>query len=424
MKVTFDFRFYVITILLILLSQSESTCQAIFEVGYAQRSIVPTTPAYIAGHSHDRLFNGVHDPIYVKAGVISNDRDEVVTLVTFDCIGMLHPQLSALREKIKEVLPVLPADRIVMSSTHTHSGPDVVGIWGKDFFSSGVDPVYLNKVVDLTVEVIIEAWKNKTACTARYIVEEHGHEWVFNISEPNELDRSLTVLQWIDADKNNVLTISNFACHPTFLDADFDNISSDYVGGYYGRLDSVHGGGNMFFQGAIGGWVQPEHEEKSYSQAFFRGREIADKIVANITDAPYLRSNEIRFSSSKFLIPLENQAFKMLSNAGVIHREFGDSVLTEIACFTLGNAVFATHPGETTPSLSLRTKELMATDGPKFILGLGMDALGYILKPYFFNESLNIPHSKYLCSVSVGIQTETFILKELKRIINELNNRD
>ena len=116
-------------------------------------------------------------------------------------------------------------------------------------------------------------------------------------------------------------------------------------------------------------------------------------------------------------MPLENPGFLMLSKAGVIDRDFSDSVGTEVAYFEIGNASFATHPGETVPELSKRTKALMQNDGPKFIVGLGMDALGYILKPYFFDEERKVPHSRYLCSVSVGPQTEEYIYNELQDLI-------
>ena len=110
-----------------------------------------------------------------------------------------------------------------------------------------------------------------------YATTSHGEQWVYNISEPDELDRSLTSIQF-KHDGKNKLTMTNFACHPTFLDAVNDKVSSDYVGGYYREMNKKQGGGNMFIQGAIGGWVQPEHEEKTHSQAFFRGEELATKI--------------------------------------------------------------------------------------------------------------------------------------------------
>ena len=144
---------------------------------------------------------------------------------------------------------------------------------------------------------------------------------------------------------------------------------------------------------------------------------MAEKVVSTLKDPTPLDSNHIEFASQIFNMPVENPGFVQLSEMGVINREFGDSVLTEVAYFNIGNASFATHPGETVPAMSLKTKDMMKNEGPKFVMGLGMDALGYILKPYFFDKSKALPHADYLCSVSVGPKTMDMILQVLTELI-------
>jgi hypothetical protein len=107
----------------------------------------------------------------------------------------------------------------------------------------------------------------------------------------------------------------------------------------------------------------------------------------------------------------------MLSKSGVIKRTFGKTVSSEIAFFTIGDAYFATHPGETSPALSHATKKLMNNKGPKFVLGLSQDALGYIIKPSFFDSSNNIPHSKYLTGMSIGPETMEIIYSTLFTLV-------
>jgi len=59
----------------------------------------------------------------------------------------------------------------------------------------------------------------------------------------------------------------------------------------------------------------------------------------------------------------------------------------------------------------------MKNNGPKMVLGLSMDALGYILKPGYFEEGNKIPHSNYLTSMSIGPQTMDIITETLKSLI-------
>lgn len=54
-------------------------------------------------------------------------------------------------------------------------------------------------------------------------------------------------------------------------------------------------------------------------------------------------------------------------------------------------------------------------DGPKFILGLSQDAMGYILKPEYFDDP-SLPHAPYLTGMSLGRNTGPLIMDELKKL--------
>ena len=131
-------------------------------VGASSASINPDVGAFIAGGRQDRPVTGIHDSIFVKSIVVS-DADNHFAILTFDCIGMLYPTLVEIRQAIALRIPVSQFDpnHIVMASSHTHSGPDVVGIWGANQISSGVDSVYMKAVVRKSVDVIVAAWANR-----------------------------------------------------------------------------------------------------------------------------------------------------------------------------------------------------------------------------------------------------------------------
>jgi hypothetical protein len=388
-----------------------------FLAGAATRTINPEKDSlYLAGGKANRPFIDVHDNLYVKAMVVSN-RSNNITLLTFDCIGLLYPQLQAIRSRIKAELPLIDPEHIVMSSTHTHSGPDVVGIWGKDLAHSGVNDKHMQLIVDRAVEAIKEATQARTPVNISFGSGSFGEDWVKNISEPGELDRSVSIIQLTDLNGKNIAMLTNFACHPTIMDDASTAASSDYVWGYYKYLDSAQGGVNMFLQGAIGGWIQPEGVPHTFDQAKYYGTSLG-KYVFELTKNKNASKN-INFNAVKVNFPLSNPSFLMLSKAGIIKRDFGKTVSSEIAYFNIGDASFATHPGETCPALGLATKELMNNKGPKFVLGLSQDALGYIVKPSFFDLSKNIPHSEYLTGMSIGPATMGIILSNLKMLIKK-----
>jgi len=386
-----------------------------FFAGAATRTINPEKDSlYIAGGKANRPFIDVHDNLYVKAVVLSNSNNNL-TILTFDCIGLLYPQLQEIRAKIKIELPSINAEHIVMSSTHTHAGPDVVGIWGKDLAHSGVNDKHMQLIVNRAVEAIKEATESRKPVSITYGTGSFGEDWVKNISEPAELDRSVSIIKFSDSKGKNIAMLTNFACHPTIMDDASTAASSDYVWGYYKYLDSAQGGVNMFLQGAIGGWIQPEGVPHTYDYANYYGSSLG-KYAYELTKNKSTSKN-IFFTSAKVNFPLANPSFQMLSKAGIIKRDFGKTVSSEIAYFTIGDACFATHPGESSPALSLATKSLMNNTGPKFILGLSQDALGYIVKPSFFDMSNKIPHSEYLTGMSIGPATMGIILSTLQMLI-------
>ena len=180
------------------------------KVGVSYRSITPDMGAFIAGDKNNRQFTSVHDSLFVKTVVLSDSKN-AIAVVVFDCIGMLYPTLVEIRKEVESRIPAseFDASHIVMTSTHTHSGPDVVGIWGPDQLTTGVDPKYMKSIVIKAASAIEEAWKNMKDATAVYAKTEFGDDWVFNISDSLVLDRDLTVLQFLDREGHSIATLNS-----------------------------------------------------------------------------------------------------------------------------------------------------------------------------------------------------------------------
>jgi hypothetical protein len=407
-----------LTLFLLLLScgQKEEETQ-ILQVGVSKAVINPPIGAFIAGDKQNRQFTGILDSLYVKAAVFY-DGNESFALVTVDCIGLLYQDLLKIREKVADLDLDIPfsAETIVISSTHTHAGPDVVGLWGKDYSQSGVDPDYMDFLVETTAEQIRIAASKLQKANTKYGTNEHGHEWVANICK-EEIDRSVTVLQFLNKEGQNILSLTNFACHPTYLDAVYNEVSADYIAGFYQEMEKQLGGEHFFLQGAIGGWIQPIDKGISYKEVLERGSGLAKATVAALDDAKSLQSSQLHFQSRKINLQVDNEAWRQLAAGGIIQRPITEVVTTEVAWFAIGEASFATHPGETAPIYSLQTKEMMP-DGPKFVLGLGQDALGYIVKPEYF-EDQSLPHAPYMTSMSLGKDTGPYLMEVLKTLSQE-----
>jgi len=282
-----------------------------------------------------------------------------------------------------------------------------------------VDPEYMKEIIQKSSDAIYTAWKTRKEARAVYAETQYGEDWVYNISDSLNLDRSLSILQFLDENDESIATLNNFACHPTIMDGVSSEVSADYVSSFYNELNEKIGGTNFFLQGSIGGWVQPEYEPKSFESVTIRGKELGETVLKALENPKPLISNSIKFKSKVFNLPVSNQNHQQLSQLKVINRPITDSVTTEVVWFSIGNAQFVTHPGETTPTHSLESKKLMPSQGPKFVIGLGMDALGYILTPEFYEENPKVNHSGYLTFMSIDREAGKILMDQIKSLAIE-----
>lgn len=397
-------------------TEKETTGLSLY-VGVSKAQINPEMGSYIAGDAQNRVFTGILDSLYAKAVVIF-DGESSLALVTVDCIGLMYPDLIKVRNELSKMdfpIPFTP-ESLIISSTHTHSGPDVVGLWGKDYSQSGVSSQYQEFLIKTISDQIFLAAQQLTPVQASYAETNHHLPWVENIAD-KEIDRTVTSIQFKDDEDRNIVTLTNFACHPTYLDAVVSEVSADYPAGFYKKMEETLHGEHLFLQGAIGGWIQPNNKDGQHNTALASGESLADIVIKALTERSRpLKGSKIQFRKNYVDFEVVNETWKLLAASGLIDREVDETVNSEIAWFSIGEAHFATHPGETAPFYSLETKKLMP-DGPKFVLGLSQDALGYINKPEMFDNP-DLPHADYLTRMSLGKNTAPKMMEILRKLSN------
>ena len=148
-----------------LLSSATAEDSQPLRAGFAAVDITPEVNGekrvFLAGYGMNRKATGVHDPLFVRTVVLAWG-DERIAIACVDLIGLQYPAIKAIRAKLPEFRYVL------VSSTHNHEGPDVIGIWGRGPFHRGVDDEYLAQVVERVVQSVKEAATRLTPVSAAY----------------------------------------------------------------------------------------------------------------------------------------------------------------------------------------------------------------------------------------------------------------
>lgn len=408
-------RLALITLLLATLTLSLSAA-AELKVGAASAPINPENGVHLGGYGKARTCTGVHDNLYAKA-IVFDDGKTPVALVILDSVGTQYDTIQKIRARASQLTKAadIPAERIIVCSTHTHCSPDTIGIYGPDETTSGRDPEYMNAMIETAAAQVAQAAAQRQPATLAW-AKSIGGDWAVNDSEPHELIRDLRVLQCSDKDGKTIATLTGFACHPTVLDHNTTEASADWIGPFYAKMAQALPGEHLYLQGAIGGWIQPKTPERTFKLAAEYGNDLATRALNALKTLQPIQDTTIRFAHKPFTMPNQNPGFEQLSAIGLMPRKITDGIETEVAWFAVGPAQFATHPGETAPAFSRATEKLMDTE-PKFILGLGLDELGYILKTTYFIDPKAIPHAEYLTRMSPGPKAGASMMNALESII-------
>lgn len=110
-----------------------------FRVGAAAVKITPPLGAPMAGYFSPRASEGVLDDLFAKATVFDDGRTKVA-MATCDLIDLPRAVVIEARRIIAERIGI-PADRVMISATHSHTGPAVLGESSLDKMVAGGSPL-------------------------------------------------------------------------------------------------------------------------------------------------------------------------------------------------------------------------------------------------------------------------------------------
>ncbi|MEZ6134321.1 MAG: neutral/alkaline non-lysosomal ceramidase N-terminal domain-containing protein [Pirellulaceae bacterium] len=116
-----------ILLLALLFAPSAARGESVWKVGIAQELITPEQPMWMSGYgSRDRPADGEKlTELWAKAMALEDAVGTRVVLVTLDLVGIDRATAGHIQTRVAEQTG-LPRQALVLSTTHTHSGP-VVG---------------------------------------------------------------------------------------------------------------------------------------------------------------------------------------------------------------------------------------------------------------------------------------------------------
>lgn len=444
------------------------------QVGFGEADITPPAgaghaPVYIAGYGQNRVAEGVHDPLYARA-VVFGEGTRKIAFVCVDLIGLQYPQVIEARKRLDGF------EYVMVSSSHNHEGPDVIGIWGASPLHCGVNAPYLEQVIEGIVKAVKAAEQAAQPAKASYGTA-NDESLLGDSRLPKVKDGVMRVLSFTHAQTGKRIgLLVQWSCHPEAMGPRNKLITADFPYATIAALKKKYQCDVALFTGAIGGLMAPPGEltdpasgrtvrEGEWEHTELYGRLVADLAAKAIDDAKPISLWPPKVSAVKAYVPMVNPLYAVGRVTGVLKREAyvwqGDyrkrgepapplvtdvvpAVETEVAYVRLGELHVACIPGEIYPELiygqyqdpadpnadfpeaPLETPVAKILPGDKVMfVGLANDEIGYILPkrqwdiaaPYAYGRRT----SQYGEINSVGPEAGPIVIQSLKDAVQASN---
>lgn len=329
----------------------------IYRMGFSREEVMPNVDSgrdfWIAGHGSGHKMEGILSKVYVNALWVDCGNEEGILWLNGDFIGMTRIEINKIRSMIAQS-PVIKGCKLVnFSCTHSHSGIDTLGYWGKPFASipsDGKDPEYMDSLMKNAVKVAEQAFLNRKPGKL-YNGRVEIKDGLFTKRGFIDKHEFLTRLRFAPDDGSNEIWVMNFGGHPNSLGGGNRMLSGEYP--YFMReLISKEKGADVIFTiGAIGGMDVAEMDEDKVECVKKQGEMIA-RAAFTIENETQLEP-VIKFIQQPFYIPVDNYVLTLLA---ILHRMSfkaypwdsltGVATESELTYMLIGSQKFLMLPGE------------------------------------------------------------------------------
>ena len=317
-----------VVVLVVLTLAGLEPARAELRVGVAAVKITPPSGTPMAGYYYARGSEDVLDDLYAKAAVL-DDGSTKVALVVCDLITLPRKTVLEARQLIEQQTGI-PGRHIMISATHTHTGPALARDSVRDNQDGGSsDPSqkYTLELPSRIAQAVTEANGKLTGVRVSY-TKEHEDRLSFcrrfwmkdgtvgwnpgklnqNIIRPvSPIDPEVGVVYFETADKKSLLTYVNFALHADTTGG--SKISADYPGALARRLADYKGPDmtTIFANGACGNlnhtnvkWAAPQ---SSPAEANRLGTILAGSVLKAYMDLKPVNGTALRVRSQVLQLP-------------------------------------------------------------------------------------------------------------------------
>jgi neutral ceramidase len=374
---------------------------------------------------------GIHDDLYANA-VVLDDGAAKVGIVSCDLLNLDESSVASIREKAERSTGI-DGENILISATHTHSGPLTSPLRGFGELDREWVSVLEKKIAGAIFmadnelqDARIGAGKGHAEINVNRR-ERRDERIVLGVNPGGAIDYEVGVIRIDDAEQNPICIIANYACHPVVLGGSNYLISADYPGYAMGLVEQVQRGNAvaMFLNGTAGN-LNPIRVGRTFEEAKQRGTILGAEVVKVCEGIDTSPEIELRVAKEKVELrsgelpsedELEAIIRKRKSELQSSGREYDPdreitltwaqdaltmvklgkksaAVPVEVQILRLGEIILVGIPGEVFVEIGLGIKEGSPFEHT-FVAGYTNGCIGYMPTKEAFQEGGYETHSAY-----------------------------
>lgn len=387
--------------------------------GVARIDITPTESIWMDGMLRAHRSEGVHDPTFAKALVLSNDKrlDQACAIVTVDVCRMSDEFTAGVRNAVEQKLGI-PAQHTIIAAKHIHSGPETDG-------SGEPEVSYTRTLAAKLFQVVQEAasrmqpvklgWasgRENTISQYRRLLADDGHvvmnweAWPLEhlVAVLGVPDPEVGVLNIFDLSGQVLCTLFNHAGHPNVLSGDNYLISAEYPGFAERLLEEQFGGIAMFVNGAQGTMDIDGLGHRDWAEMERLGAKLAAAVAETVRRIVPMDGLTVRCTYLQHGLPARKVSEEQLAWAEAIIEQTGGivqpladgvgddykalllkqfhavqdrSITAEQICIAVDDIAFISFPGELYTEIGMKIKAA-SPFLHTYIIGLANGYVGYV----------------------------------------------
>lgn len=383
-----------------------------WKAGVARAIITPAKPMWLSGYgSRNRPADGKLQDLWAKALLLQDVQGTRGLLLTMDLVGISRDLSSTVRDDIARTCN-LPRDHIILSVSHTHSGPVVDGnlmpMYDLDATQTQLVHAYSSFLRQTLVDLASQACRNLEPAEVRWGSGQCG----FAVNRRNNKeadvprllkeatvrgpsDHDVPVLAVYKSGGELKAVAFGYACHATVLDG--YQWSPDYPGAAQAFIEQKHPGVTALFWAGCGGDQNPLPRRKTaYVEQY--GKQLGEAVNAVLARQLPALAPRLRIQTQEIPLPFADipSRDQLLKDAKSTNRFVASRAKYLLDRLTREGSLSPTYPypvmvwrlgdnqltwvalgGEVVVDYALRLKKELGP-GPVWVAGYCTDVMAYI----------------------------------------------